>query len=105
MLGDEAPRRPAGEGLVDIEGGLWVLQRDPHAVADMRGAFKVPTLRNVAETAPYLHDGRHRTLQDVIEHYRQPPDPAMTRHELARTKLSDVEARQLIAFLGTLTGE
>ena len=34
-----------------------------------KGAFKTPTLRNVALTAPYMHDGRFQTLEEVIEHY------------------------------------
>jgi cytochrome c peroxidase len=35
----------------------------------MNGAFKVPTLRNIALTAPYMHDGRFKTLEEVVEHY------------------------------------
>ncbi len=84
---------------------LRFLQRGGHAAAEMNGAFKVPTLRNVAQTAPYMHDGRHRTLDEVLQHYREPPDPSRVRHELARTELSDMEIKQLIAFLSTLTGE
>jgi cytochrome c peroxidase len=83
---------------------LRFLQRGTHA-AEMNGAFKVPTLRNVAMTAPYMHDGRYRALEEVLQHYREPPDPSRVRHELARTELSDIEVKQLIAFLSTLTGE
>lgn len=39
------------------------------AIADFKGAFKIPTLRNISLTAPYMHDGRFQTLQQVIEHY------------------------------------
>ena len=76
-----------------------------HTGGRKRGAFKVPTLRNVAATGPYMHDGRFTTLAQVVEHYRHPTPPETSRHELARTDLSDVEAGQLVAFLGTLTGE
>ena len=34
-----------------------------------RGMFKVPTLRNIASTAPYMHDGRFATLEEVLDHY------------------------------------
>ena len=39
--------------------------------AEDRGRFKTPTLRGVAHTAPYLHDGSLATLEDVVEFYRQ----------------------------------
>ena len=64
----------------------------------MMGAFKTPTLRNVALTAPYMHDGSLATLADVIEHYRHP--------RLAEVKpldITDAQARQLVAFLRALT--
>lgn len=84
---------------------LRFLQKNPHDVADLRGAFKVPTLRNIAVSGPYLHDGRHDTLTQVVEHYRNPPDVNETRHELAETKLTAAEISQIVAFLKTLTGE
>ena len=65
------------------------------------GAFKTPTLRNVALTAPYMHDGSLATLEQVVEHYRHPP-----RNRLAEIKpldITDAQARQLIAFLRSLT--
>jgi cytochrome c peroxidase len=49
-----------------------------------------------------MHDGRYATLEAVIDHYRTPPPG---RHELAPTSLSPTEVRQLVAFLGTLTGQ
>lgn len=64
------------------------------------GAFKTPSLRALTHTAPYLHDGRHATLEAVIEHYRHPP---AGRHALADIALSDREARQLSAFLRALS--
>ena len=64
----------------------------------LTGAFKVPTLRNVALTGPYMHDGSMDTLEKVIEHYRHPP-----KSELRPLQVSDIEARQLAAFLRALT--
>ncbi len=72
----------------------------------MRGAFKVPGLRNVSHTAPYMHDGRHATLAEVVQHYREPPATnGQPLHELSPVRLTDREAEQLVAFLHTLTGE
>jgi len=63
------------------------------------GAFKTPTLRNVAERAPYMHAGQFQTLKDVLEFYRQSKSP-----ELGHGDLSDKELNQLEAFLRTLSG-
>ena len=68
------------------------------------GAFKVPGLRNVASTAPYMHDGRYRTLEEVVEHYRHPPPAALATGGIAPIVLTDAEARQLVAFLRALDG-
>ncbi|MEO1202910.1 MAG: cytochrome c peroxidase [Pseudomonadota bacterium] len=81
---------------------LKFLNRNAHV--PLEGAFKVPSLRNVANTAPYMHDGRFADLDAVIEHYRNPPDSAGD-HELVALELSDREARQLAAFLETLSAE
>lgn len=61
-----------------------------------RHYFKVPSLRNVALTAPYLHDSSATTLDDAIE--------TMARYQLGRN-LSDTEVARISAFLHTLTGE
>jgi cytochrome c peroxidase len=66
------------------------------------GAFKTPTLREVARTGPYFHDGRFAQLEQVLAHYRNPPEDPSS--ELTPLALSDLEARQLIAFLTTLSG-
>ena len=58
--------------------------------------FKVPSLRNVALTAPYLHDGSATTLQEAVQ--------VMARYQMGR-ELEDREARLIVAFLETLTGE
>jgi cytochrome c peroxidase len=61
-----------------------------------RFVFKVPSLRNVALTAPYFHDGAATTLDEAVR--------VMARYQLARS-LDDGEAAALVAFLGSLTGE
>lgn len=68
-----------------------------------QGAFKVPSLRNVAVTAPYMHDGRFSSLQQVINHYREAPDNSERMHEIPSFELTDKEASQIGVFLGTLT--
>lgn len=71
-----------------------------------RGAFKPPTLREVARTAPYMHDGSLATLEDVVEYYdrggnRNPwLDP-----EIRPLHLSSAERQNIIAFLRCLTHE
>jgi len=73
--------------------------KQPYTV---NGAFKVPTLRGISKTAPYMHDGRFTTLKGVIEFYRNPPDPKYTPHELRPLRLTDEETNALIAFLRIL---
>jgi len=67
-------------------------------------AFKTPTLRNVAERAPYMHDGSIGTLAAVIDHYDHGyVDRASLSPEMRRAPLSATEKSDLIAFLQTLT--
>lgn len=74
-----------------------------------RGKFKVTSLRNIAITAPYMHDGRFSTLEEVIEHYNSglqsssTIDPALERTREKGLQLSDEDKRHLVAFLNTLT--
>ncbi|MEM7612869.1 MAG: cytochrome c peroxidase [Pseudomonadota bacterium] len=68
----------------------------------LEGAFKVPTLRNLTQTAPYMHDGRFATLEAVVEHYRNPPTEGPP-HELQPLALTDQEAGHLVAFLKSLS--
>ncbi len=76
--------------------------------------FRIPPLRNVAVTAPYMHDGSLSTLEDVIRFYESggrwgagvEPECAAARHPLiAGFVLSDSERRDLIAFLEALTDD
>ena len=74
-----------------------------------RGKFKTPSLRNVAVTGPYMHDGRFATLMEVVEHYnsgvkRTPNlDPNLAKHPVAGLGLNEEDRRALVAFLRTLT--
>ncbi len=76
-----------------------------------QGKFATPSLRNVAITAPYMHDGRFATLEEVVEHYstRQKRsatlDPNLAKHPDGGVRLSDNDKRALVAFLKTLTDE
>ena len=74
------------------------------------GRFRVPQLRNVALTAPYMHDGRFKTLKDVLNHYssgiKNTPnldDRLQVNGEPMRMNISDDEQDAIIAFLKTLT--
>jgi cytochrome c peroxidase len=73
--------------------------------AEDEARFRVPSLRNVALTAPYMHDGRFDTLEQVLDHYQHgiatspTLDPALIRG----VALNDDERRELLAFLQTLT--
>lgn len=67
-------------------------------------AYKTPSLRNVAERAPFMHAGQIRTLDEVIAHYRTAPAAPLGHTELRPLRLSDREMRQLAAFLRTLSG-
>lgn len=69
------------------------------------GAMKTPTLRNVAETAPYMHTGEFATLADVIAHYNGGGFAIQGHNELNPLGLSREESAQLEAFLRTLTEE
>ena len=79
------------------------LARAPHT----QGQFKTPTLRNVAVTPPYMHDGRLATLADVLAHYSALPGagtPGAHRETvLAPLALTAAEGADLIAFLESLT--
>ena len=67
-------------------------------------AFKTPSLRNVAQRAPYMHAGQFATLEDVVAHYDAAPKAPFGHSELKPLRLSETEKRQLVAFLRTLSG-
>ena len=71
---------------------------------ELRRAFKTPSLRGVAERAPYMHAGQIATLEDVVDHYDRAPAAPAGRTELRPLDLTDRERAQLVAFLRTLSG-
>jgi cytochrome c peroxidase len=71
--------------------------------AELVRAFKTPSLRDVAERAPYMHAGQIATLADVVAHYDRAPKAPFGKSELKRLRLSDAERRQIEAFLRTLS--
>ena len=74
--------------------------------AHLPGAFKVPTLRNVAVTPPYMHDGQFADLAAVIDHYVTAPSADRLGHqEIVPVPLTAPERQALAAFLGTLNGD
>jgi cytochrome c peroxidase len=78
------------------------------AVGDGPQKFKAPSLRNIAVTAPYMHDGSMHTLEEVIDHYAQGGRFSANPHKDARMikiPLSDQNRRDLIAFLNSLTDD
>ena len=70
------------------------------------GAFMTPTLRNVANTAPYMHDGRLKTLQDVVDFYAGEgnSNPYLDK-EMRTIALTGQDRRDLVEFLQSLTGD
>ena len=106
-LDEQGSYPPGNEGLFEMTG-------DP---AD-KGKFKPPSLRNIALTAPYMHDGSIETLEEVIDHYARggrliesgpyAGDGSQNPNKSAFLKgfsISDQEKQDLIAFLRALTDE
>jgi cytochrome c peroxidase len=98
--------------------GLDVLPKDPgrealSGYAADRGRFRVPTLRNIALTAPYMHDGRFQSLAEVLDHYNDHLQDRLnvstfltgrTNEEGGKSLgLTTSEKEDIIAFLHTLT--
>jgi len=94
------------EGLASVTG-----------IPSDKGKFKVPSLRNIALTAPYMHDGRFATLEEVLDHYNEgikrseTLDPLILEasnesidpNEDIKLHLTNEEKEAIIAFLHTLT--
>ena len=78
------------------------------------GAFRTPSLRNVAARPPYMHAGQFSTLDEVVRHYASSPQALLGHSELVQPgekhaqrqtiQLSADDIKDLAAFLGTLTG-
>lgn len=90
------------EGELPDAGRFSVTQRE----AD-RGAFRTPSLRNIALTAPYMHDGGLKTLKEVVDFYVGGGNGNPQRDPLLKplTHLTQQERADLVAFLEALTGE
>jgi cytochrome c peroxidase len=72
----------------------------------LKGAFKTPTLRDIALTAPYMHNGAYRTLDDVVDHYDRGGDTQDNLSaEVKPLHLTPSEKHDLVEFLNTLTGD
>ena len=107
------PLEPLNNGLdagpVEDDNGVGDITGDP---AD-DGRFKSSSLRNIAVTGPYMHDGRFATLAEVIDHYDSgvKPHPNLDprlrgpNQQPRRMNLTPAEKGALVAFLGTLTDE
>jgi len=75
-------------------------------IAEELGAFKTPTLREIARSAPYMHDGRFKTLEEVVNFYNK--GGVKNPHQdplIIPLELTDQEKSDLVAFLHTLNGE
>ena len=76
-----------------------------------KGKFAIPSLRNVALTGPYMHDGRFQTLEEVVDHYctgtknSATLDPNLAKHPDGGVPLGADDKKALVAFLKTLTEE
>jgi cytochrome c peroxidase len=98
-------------GLYDVDGAGSYPDSD-RGVKDVTGKrgdmgqFRAPTLRNIAVTAPYMHDGSIATLEGVIQHYASGGHPSGFRSRAVRGfKLTPVERAALLAFLESLTDQ
>ena len=97
--------RSNGLDLASVDAGRAVVTGKPTDA----GKFKTPSLRNVAVTAPYMHDGRIGTLEEVVAHYDHGVrraanlDPNLAKHPDAGLQLTSDEQKALLAFLRTLT--
>lgn len=98
---------PKGEAASRLQNLRVEVEADPDA---FEGAFKTPTLRNVALTAPYMHTGELATLLDVVEFYDRGGDPDGTfngvRAESVKPlELTDEEKQALVELLESMTGD
>ncbi len=86
--------------------GRWVVAPIGTKSRAQRGAFKTPTVRDIARTTPYMHDGSEPTLESVVEFYNKGGvrNPALDS-KIAPLNLTTAEKADLVAFLRTLTGK
>jgi cytochrome c peroxidase len=105
---------PGTGAITDRRGGANIgleSRYDDPGIAN--GNFRIPTLRNITHTGPYMHDGRFTTLEQVVEHYnsgiKDHPDLDVKLRDAdgnpQRLNLNDLEKKALVAFLHTLSDE
>ena len=104
----EAAFRNIGLDVISADAGRGAITG---ATSDY-GKFRVPSLKNVALTAPYMHDGRYKTLSEVIDHYSHNIENSANldlalrdsaTYQPISMNITDQEKQALIAFLNTLT--
>ena len=100
---------PAGR---DFDIGAQKTYADVKHAEKLRGGFKVPTLRNITKTAPYMHSGKFDKLYDAVEFYSKGRGHAVPKNEklqlhwhIWEPELTDEEMQLIVDFLGTLTDE
>ena len=104
VIGVQEPEgHPFDEGAASVTG-----------IPGLRGGFKIPSLRNVAKTSPYMHSGTFHELRDAARFYTLGRGHALPEEEKTRMivhwhiwepQLTDYELDRLVDFLGTLTDE
>ena len=99
-----------GANVLPIDEGLGgEKDLDPAFAEQHLGEFLTPPLRHVAQTAPYMHAGQFDSLSEVIEHYRRGGSPegfvGIKDRRIQPLEITDDEARDLEAFLRSLTGK
>ena len=126
LLGD-VTKDPLGNKhfyLKDVYNNLWEVKEHSKVfkkekavngaflgIPSFNGHFKTPSLRNIEVTGPYMHDGRLKTLEEVVEHYSTEvlPHPNLSAHmkdgngEPRHLDLTPEESAALVAFMKTLT--
>ncbi len=91
-----------GSDKPDPDVGRFAVTKDPRDW----GVFKTPTLREIAHTAPYMHDGSLKTLEEVVEYYNKGGIKNRNLDEnIKPLHLTDQEKSDLVAFLQSLSGE
>jgi cytochrome c peroxidase len=85
-----------------VDLGRYMVTNNPDDI----GAFKTPTLREIARTAPYMHDGRFKTLEEVVKFYNQ--GGIKNPHQdntIIPLELTEQEQQDVVALLKSLNGE
>ncbi len=91
-----------GEGIDKPDLGRFEITKDEKD----KGAFKTPTIRNVALSAPYMHDGSQKTLEEVVEHYSKggTPNPTLS-NKIKKLDLKPEDKSDLVEFMKACTGD